>query len=250
MILTSPLLRTLLVALVTTTSLLPVRSSETAQKPKAKQFNHAVVRSQDAAKIIELLNEMRDTGFPKELADKSEAVAVFPLVTKEALFFTVTTQGYGVISTRTVEGWSLPAFYRFAGGGYTGTFADEAQLAVVLLFMTKDAVSWFEKGGVPLTNAKKARAGPLGTITEEQRRELEGVQILAYAYSNGKLNGTALGNSFWQKFGLNPDNNINKPVYGMKGREVLAGKRVETASIPVGIPAFQQALEKYHGGRQ
>lgn len=247
---TDPLLRTLLIALVTTTIVLPVRPAQTAQKPKAKQFNHAVVRSQDAAKIIELLNEMRDTGFPKELVDKSEAVAVFPLVTREAMLFTVTTQGYGVISTRTAEGWSLPAFYRFAGGGYTGTFADEAQMAVVLLFMTRDAVSWFEKGGVALTNKKKALAGPLGTITEERRKELEGVQILAYAYLNGKLNGTALGKSFWEKFGLNPDNNINKPIYGMKGREVLAGKRVETASIPAGIPAFQQVLEKYHGGRQ
>ncbi|MGH9967001.1 MAG: hypothetical protein ACREBG_04080 [Pyrinomonadaceae bacterium] len=246
---TDLLLRTLLVALVTTTVLLPARSSETAQKPKPR-LNHAVVRSQDAAKIIELLNEMRDTGFPKELVDKAEAVAVFPLVKKDVLLFTVTTQGYGVISTRTAEGWSLPAFYRFAGGGYTGKFADEAQMAVILLFMTKDAVSWFEKGGVPLTNQKKALAGPLGNITNEQRKELEGAQILAYAYNNGKLNGTALGKSFWQAFGLNPDNNINRPLYGLKGREVLAGKKVETASIPAGISAFQQILEKYYAGRR
>lgn len=246
---TNLLLRILLIAVVMTTFVLSGRSSTTAQKPKPR-FNHAVVRSQDAAKIIELLNEMRDTGFPKELVDKAAAVAVFPLVKKDVLLFTVTTQGYGVISTRTAEGWSLPAFYRFGGGGYTGKFADEAQMAVILLFMTKDAVSWFEKGGVALINQKKALAGPLGAITNEQRKELEGAKVLAYAYHNGKLNGTALGNSFWEKFGLNPDNNINKPLYGMKGREVLAGKKVEAASVPAGIPAFQQVLEKYYAVRR
>jgi hypothetical protein len=112
--------------------------------------------------------------------------------------------------------------------------------------MTKDAVSWFEKGGVPLTNEKKALAGPVGTITDEQRKELANAQILAYAYYNGKLNGTAFGKSFWKKFLLDPDNKINKPLYGMKGREVLAGQKVDPATLPSGISAYQEALTKHY----
>jgi hypothetical protein len=62
------------------------------------------------------------------------------------------------------------------------------------------------------------------------------------------LSGKAFGKSFWKSFLLNPDNNINTPLYGMKGREVLAGKKIEnTAVIPATIPKVTEALEKYYG---
>jgi hypothetical protein len=44
---------------------------------------------------------------------------------------------------------------------------------------------------------------------------------------------------------LNPDNNINNPVYGMKGREVLAGKQIDPSTVVPGITSFQDALTKY-----
>jgi len=214
-----------------------------AQKPR---FAHAIERSGDAGRIVGLLALVPDTGLPKELIDKAEAVGVFPKVRKETALFTTTSQGYGVISVRRENGWSLPAFYAFGGGGYGSPMAKSEASSVILLFMTKDALSWFEKGGVPLKNEKKALAGPVGSISEEQRKELEGAQVLAYSYYNGKLDGTAFGKSFWKSFGLNPDNNINKPLYGVKGREVLAGKEVDQATIPAGISAFREALEKYY----
>lgn len=203
-----------LVTLVTTAVLLAVGSNASAQKPK---FAHAIERSGDAGRIISLLALVPDSGLPKELVDKAEAVGVFPKVRKETAFFTTISDGFGVISVRREKGWSLPAFYAFGGGGYGSPFAKNEASAVILLFMTKDALSWFEKGGVPLKNEKKTLAGPVGVITDEQRKELEGAQILAYAYYNGRLDGTAFGKSFWKSFGLNPDNNINKPMYGTEG---------------------------------
>jgi SH3 domain-containing YSC84-like protein 1 len=211
-----------------------------------KKFSHAVQRSEDAGRIITALALLPDTGFPQELMKKAEAVAVFPKIKRETTLFTQVSQGYGVICSRTQDGWTMPAFYQFGGGGYGNPFAGNETFGIILLFMTKDAVAAFEKGGVPLKNEKKALAGPVGVITDEQRKELEGAHILAYAYFNGKLAGTSFGKSFWKSFGLNPDNNINKPLYGMKGREVLAGKKVETASLPAGIAAYQEALQKYY----
>lgn len=230
-----------LVTLMTSAVLLAVGSNASAQKPR---FAHAIERSGDAGRIISLLALVPDSGLPKELIDKAEAVGVFPKVRKETGLFLTVTDGYGVISVRQEGGWSLSAFYQFAGRG--SLFAKNEESAVILLFMTKDALSWFEKGGVPLKNEKKALAGPVGIITDEQRKELEGAQILAYAYYNGKLDGTAFGKSFWKSFGLNPDNNINKPIYGMKGREVLAGKKLDPSTVPTGISAFQEALDKYY----
>jgi lipid-binding SYLF domain-containing protein len=157
------------------------------------------------------------------------------------------TQGYGVISARGADGWTMPAYYQFSGGGFGNPFAKNEEFGVILLFMTKDTVGAFEKGGVPLKGEKGALAGPVGTITDEQRKELEGARILAYAYFNGELKGTALGKSFWKSFLLNPDNNINTPLYGMKGREVLAGGKVNTSKLPAGITSFQEALQKHYG---
>ncbi len=228
-------------------SIMLLLAAPLAAQNTQKKFAHAVERSEDAGKIIASLALLPDTGFPQELMKNAKAVAVFPKIKRETAFFMQSAQGYGVISSRTGSGWTMPAFYQFAGGGYGNPFAQSDTFGIILLFMTTDAVAAFEKGGVPLKNEKKALAGPVGDITDEQRKEIEGAHILAYAYFNGKLKGAAFGKSFWKKFLLNPDNNINKPVYGMKGREVLAGKEINQASLPAGIEAYQEALNKYYG---
>jgi lipid-binding SYLF domain-containing protein len=228
----------------------PIYTQSKSPGQTQNKFPDAIARSQNAGRIVATLALVPETGFPKELIDKAKAIGVFPRVEKESAMFTQVTQGYGVISARNENGWTPPAFYAFGGGGYGNPFAKNETYGVILLFMTKEALDAFEKGGVPLKNEKKAVAGPVGTITDEQRKELEGAQILAYAYYNGSLKGVDFGKSFWKSFGLNPDNKINKPLYGMKGREVLAGKKVETGSLPAGISAFQEALQKHYGATQ
>ncbi len=227
--------------------LLLLPATAAAQQNK---FEDARERSADAARIIELVTLVSEGGIPKELVDKAEAVGVFPRVERETAFITQATLGYGVISARTESGWTLPAFYVFGGSGYGNPFAKDERYGVILLFMTKDAVAAFEKGGVKLANEKKALAGPVGAVTDEQRKEIEGAHILAYAYFNGKLKGTTYGKSFWKSFALNPDNNINKPLYGMKGREVLTGKQVNATSLPTEIPAYQTALQKFYAAKK
>lgn len=234
--------RVILASLVFGSALLLPESSAVAQKPK---FAHAIERSGDAGRVISLLALVPDSDLPKELVDKAQAVAVFPKVSQETALFSTMSQGFGVISARESDGWSLPAFYEFFGGGYGNPLPKNETSAIILLFMTKDALGWFEKGRVALKNEKKALAGPVGSITEEQRKELKDAAVLAYSYYNGKLDGKAFGKSFWTKFGLSPDNNINKPMYGMKGREVLAGQKIDATVVPAGIPAYEEALEKY-----
>ena len=217
-----------------------------AQKPN--KFEDAQQRSEDAGRIMSLLAVLPEADLPKEIADRAQAIAVFPKVKKETMLFGSFSQGYGVISARTEAGWTMPAFYEFSGGGYGSPFAGAEINGIMMLFMTKDAIGWFEKGGVKLRGNKNAIEGPVGTISDEQRKELEGAHILAYAYYNGRLSGRAFGKGFWKTFILNPDNKINTPLYGMKGREVLAGKKIESpVEIPAAIPKFTEALDKYYG---
>ena len=213
-----------------------------AQKSQANKFPHAIERSRDAARILPLLSVVPEDGVPRELLDKAAAVGVFPRVERETMYFTHMIRGYGVISARNENGWTAPAFYEFMGSGFGNPFSEKENYGVVMLFMSQDAVGWFEKGGVPLKDEKKAVVGPVGMITDEQRKGLDGANLLAYIYYNGKLTGTSYG----KRFALNPDNKINTPLYGMKGREVLSGKQIDSASLPEGITAFQDALQKYY----
>ena len=216
------------------------------QASAQKKFPKAIERSGDAARIVELLAVVPDSGMPKELMEKVEAVGIFPKVDRETLMFSQLTHGFGVVSARSDGGWTPPAFYQFGGGGFGNPFASKETYAVIFLFMTKDAVAAFEKGGVEFKDQKKAIAGPVGSVTDEQRKEMEGAHILAYAYYNGRLKGIEFKKGFMKNFGLNPDNNINKPLYGMKGREVLAGKTVDESKLPAGITAYREALTKYY----
>ena len=212
---------------------------------KVNKFPDAIERSGAAGRIIASVALVSELGLPKELIERAEAVGVFPKVSKETAMFTVMTQGYGVISSRQDKNWTMPAYYQFMGSGYGNPFAKDDHFSVIILFMSKDALAAFEKGGVPLKGEKKALPGPVGTISDEQRKTLADAQILAYAYFNGNLKGATFGNSFWKNFLLNPDNKINMPLYSMKGREVLAGKKVDATKLPAGILSYQEALTKY-----
>ena len=217
-----------------------------AQKGDAQKFRHATTRSEDAGRIISMLAVAADMTIPKEIIEKAEAIAVFPKVTRQTALFMQASKGYGVISARQSNGWTLPAFYQFGGGGYGNPFSDSDAHALIVLFMSKDALAWFEKGAVAFKDERKAIEGPVGTVGPDQRKELEQAQVLAYAYANGRLNGKAFNSGFWKAFGLNPDNNINKPVYGIKGREVLSGKQIEAVKVLAGISSFTDALTKYY----
>lgn len=224
----------------------PVSLSGTPQKPDPKKFQHAIGRSTDAARILNLLAAAPESGIPKEILDRSEAIGVFPKVEKDTVIFTQTTNGYGVISSRTEKGWTMPAFYRFGGGGYTSPFSNGESYALILIFLTKDSLKWFEKGGVVLDDQKRAIEGPIGTLSDDQRQSLIGQPMLAYAYYNGKLTGKGFSTTFWKAFALNPDNNINTPVYGMKGREVLAGATLDSTKVLEGIGVYQEALIRHY----
>lgn len=52
---------------------------------KQNKFTDAIQRSGDAGRIIELLALLPDSGLPKELIDKAEAVGVFPKIGKETV---------------------------------------------------------------------------------------------------------------------------------------------------------------------
>jgi lipid-binding SYLF domain-containing protein len=219
-----------------------------AQKPTEEKFKHAIERSEDSARLMSLLAEPT-SGFPGELIDKAQLVAVFPHASKQEVLVRRLLQGYGVISARQENGWSLPAFYQFESAPRKFSGSSEDTLALVLLFMNKDAVSWLEKDKTKFKGDKGGILGPVGAANAEQLLQMAGSQIVAYTYYNGKLNGNKIDPDFFKDFILDQDNNINMPLYGGKGHDVLAGKKIDSTSLPTRISAFQEVLQKYWPSR-
>lgn len=218
--------------------------SASGQKPAAEKLNHARVRSEDSARILSLLAQP-NSGFPKELINKAQIVAVIPQATREDAFVRRFLQGYGVISARLQSGWSLPAFYQFASAPRKFTGTSHETLALILLFMNKDALLWFDKDKSQFKRERAAVLGPVGIIREEEIKNLTGNGIVAYTYYNGKLNGNNIDPDFFKDFVLDQDNNINIQMYGLKARDVLAGKKIDQTLVPAGIYAFQEVLERH-----
>lgn len=216
-----------------------------AQKPAPQRFNDAMKRSESAAEVITKLAQLSQNGIPKELIDKAEAIGVFPCK-KTDLLIEHAVLCPGVISRHLPSGWSLPAFYKFGGGGFGRPDpALRQSAAMILLFMDKESIEWLGKA-MGLKDEKQAQAGPVGSISKEQMAKLANAHIIAYADRKDGLSGQNLTGGFWKEIGLNQDNHINQGLYGMKGREVLSGKTISYASIPTSISEFQQALEKYY----
>lgn len=232
--------------------LMPWVPSHTAlgQKIEPNQLKKAVERSEKSAKVIKTIAELHGSPIPRTIVEKAEAVGVFPHVVTAKMILDKLTLGYGVISRRNPAGWSPPAYYRFTGGGFDLNLGGDETADIVLLFMNETALSWFQKGRLEMKGEKRATAGPVGSITDEQKALAAKANIIAYALYKGILVGTSLGGGFFNSFLMNPDNNINKPLYGMKGRELLAGKEVESKSLPAGLTAFPQALNQYYHRQQ
>jgi lipid-binding SYLF domain-containing protein len=216
-----------------------------AQKHARQKFNDAIKRSESGAEVISKLAQLSQNGIPKELIDKAEAIGVFPCQ-KTDLLFEHAVLCPGVISRHLQSGWSLPAFYRFGGGGFGRPDPALSHSAVmILLFLDKESVEWLGEA-ISLNAQKQAQAGPVGSIITAQREGLAHAHIIAYADRKDGLKGVSVKDLFWKKTGLAQDNHINEGLYSLKGHEILSGKTISAAPIPTEISAFQQALEKYY----
>ncbi|MDX6557861.1 MAG: hypothetical protein QOF72_910 [Blastocatellia bacterium] len=213
-----------------------------AQKPTSEKFKHAIERSEDSARLLSLLAQP-NSGLPSGLMAKARIVAVFPRASRQDALVRRFLQGYGVISSRQDSGWSSSAFYQFTSAPRKFSGSSDETLAVILFFLNEDALSWFEDGKSKFKGERAALLGPVNG--PESKAQAPEAQIVAYTYYNGKLNASNVDPDFFRDFILDQDNNINEPLYGARGREVLAGRKVDSASLPSGISAFQEALQKY-----
>ncbi|HJQ31361.1 MAG TPA: lipid-binding SYLF domain-containing protein [Pyrinomonadaceae bacterium] len=214
-----------------------------AVKPSAKaspkQQRDATKKAESASRVFEQVMGAPDRSIPKELLDRAEAVAVFPGMLK-AGFVVGGRGGSGVISRRVTGGWSAPAFFKM-GGASVGLQIGAAKTDLILLFMNESALKGLLEDKLEVGGEASAAAGPVGRAAAASTNLTLDAGILSYSRSKGLFAGLELKGAV-----INPDNNLNEALYGLKARDILTGaNKVQMADVLPGVITFPNTLGRY-----
>ena len=200
----------------------------------------AARHSNDAAAVLSKIMGVPDKAIPRELLEGAEAVAVCPGVLKAA-FVVGGRKGDCVISRRTQKRqWGAPVFYNLTGGSF-GAQIGAAKTDYVLLFMNGAALGGLMKDKFEVGGEAEATAGPVGRAAGAETTPNLKAGILSYSRSRGLFAGLELKGGV-----INPDNNLNEALYGLKAKDILTGaNKVKAADIPPGVIVFPNTLARY-----
>lgn len=205
---------------------------------KKSRTQDAARHAGDSANAFSEIMNVRDKAIPIELLEKAEAIAVFPGVVKAA-FIVGGRGGQGVISRRVKGGWSAPAFFNLSGGSF-GPQIGAQKTDYVFLIMNEDGVKGLLKDKFELGGEAGLAAGPVGREAAASTSLRLDAGILSYSRSKGAFVGAALKGGV-----INPDNDLNQAVYGVKAEEVLTGKQMSFGEMPASVRIFPRTLVRY-----
>jgi lipid-binding SYLF domain-containing protein len=207
-----------------------------------KNDKKLAAKAEEAKKAADVFTEIMNVpekSIPQGLLDKAEAIAVFPGVIKGG-FIVGGRGGHGVVSRRVPGGWSAPAFFNLGGASF-GLLIGAEKTDFVLLFMNTGALEGLLKDKFEIGAEAGAAAGPVGRSTAATTDAQLKAQILSYSRSKGLFAGLELKGTV-----IDPDNDDNVAVYGIKANEILAaGHRWPTSQVPAGVRIFPQTLARY-----
>ena len=214
-------------------------ATQPAPNASPKQLKDASKKAESASRVFEQIMGAPDRSIPKELLDRAEAVAVFPGMLK-AGFVVGGRGGSGIISRRVTGGWSAPAFFKM-GGASVGLQIGASKTDLVLLFMNDSALRGLLEDKLEVGGEASAAAGPVGRAAAASTNLTLDAGILSYSRSKGLFAGLEIKGAV-----INPDNNLNEALYGLKAREVLTGaNKVKMADVPQGVILFPNTLARY-----
>jgi lipid-binding SYLF domain-containing protein len=219
-------------------SLLLVVCVAAVSAQKKSRLQDATRHSSDAAKVFTEIMNVRDKAIPQELLDKAEAIAVFPGVIKAA-FIIGGRGGQGVISRRTRNGWTAPAFFNLTGGSF-GAQIGAQKNDYIFLVMNEQGVKGLLEDKFEIGGEVGVVAGPVGREAAASTNVTLDAGILSYSRSKGAFIGAALKGVV-----ISPDNDLNEAVYGKKAMEVLTGPPTPLSQMPAGVRIFPRTLARY-----
>ena len=175
-------------------------------------------RLSDSAKVLDELMNVPESNIPDTVVAKARCVAVIPSMVKGG-FIVGGRHGRGVVTCRTPNGWSAPAFLTLTGGSWGAQIGVE-KVELVLLFMNQKGVDSLMKDNFKIGADASVAAGPVGRSAEASTDVKANAEILAYSRAKGLFAGLELSGA-----AVRPDEGSNTAFYGsnVNWRNTLSG---------------------------
>ena len=218
--------RTVICSVVTALFLVATGLAAPGQDKASGKLKDAAEESAKAAETVREIMGIPEKAIPQTVFEGAECVAVFPSTIKGG-FIVGARKGDGVISCRTGDGWSAPAFLDLAGGSVGAQIGGQST-DYVFLFMNRKGVDALISNKLSLGGEASVAAGPVGREAGASTDWKLKAQILSYSRSKGLFAGVEL-----KGVAITVDNSNMKDVYGagVGAKDVLMGGRTAPAEV-------------------
>ncbi|MCI0422986.1 MAG: lipid-binding SYLF domain-containing protein [Acidobacteria bacterium] len=219
-----------------------------AAKSDMKEPEKEAERALSASNVLLEIMKTPETGIPKELMERADAIAVIPNVVKAALGLGG-RHGKGIVARRLPNrSWGAPAFIEVSGGSF-GLQIGVSVTDVILVFTNDDGLKGLFEDKVELGGSAGVAAGPVGRSAEAGTNLTFDSPIYSYSRSKGLFAGLALKGTV-----MTIDDSANRKVYGEKvsGRDILLKGSVRPApEVKPFLDALNRVAPKaiHHSGK-
>jgi SH3 domain-containing YSC84-like protein 1 len=223
------------IGMLMTGGLLVVLSGSLAWSSRSDR-RQDVARIQRANEVFQSIMATPDHAIPRKLLHSAKCLAIIP-GEKQAAFLIGGKYGKGLVTCRTANGWSAPAFLSLGGGSY-GFQIGGSSTDIVMVFENRSGLRNLLSDKFRLGAGATAAAGPVGRDVSASTDIKLHSEILTYARSRGAFAGVSLNGAVVQ-----PDDSGNAALYGedVSTRQILAGE----AKIPSAADPLIHTLARY-----
>ena len=147
-------------------------------------------RLDNATLVLHQVMSAPDKGIPEEVLEHAKCIAVVPHMIKGGFVFGA-ENGKGVVTCRTENGWSAPAFFAITGGSWGLQIGVEG-VDLVMIFQGDKGMQRLEDAKFQLGADASAAAGPVGRHATADTDWKLNMEILTYSRAKGAFAGLTL----------------------------------------------------------
>jgi lipid-binding SYLF domain-containing protein len=194
-------------------------------------------RVRDSSMVFDEIMKADDKSIPEAILGKAEGIAIFPGLVRAGFIFGG-MRGRGILSARSTDGWSPPAFLTMTGGSFGAQIGGQAA-DIILVINDRRGLENLVRNQFTLGADAAVAAGPVGrdakAATDVQMR----AQILSYSRARGLFAGVTINGST-----VRQDRDANERFYGkpVEMKQIVFERGVGT---PAPVPVWLDALNRY-----
>ena len=190
-------------------------------------------RLEHAGQVIHEIMSAPDKGIPEEVLHHAKCIAVVPHMLKGG-FVLGAENGRGVVTCRTDNGWSAPAFFTITGGSWGLQIGIEG-VDLVMIIQNEEGMKHLINSNFQLGGDASAAAGPVGRHASADTDWKLNTEVLTYSRARGLFAGLTLTGA-----AIRRDMDSTEATYGhaISTRRILAGE----VAVPNSANSFLDAV--------